>query len=105
MISQYPKGIDIPWFWVTPAYCSLQGELCVMPSELDVQLEVERLSVRDFARRQQEVEFSESYDTQPTSHEPPHSNESRDSQNTTDSKSGKKKKHKYVLPLWFKITL
>ncbi|XP_052816168.1 hydrocephalus-inducing protein homolog isoform X2 [Mya arenaria] len=72
-----------------------KGELCVMPSELDVQLEVERLAVRDFARHQQEAEFSETYEPQPT---PPTSNESRESHNTVDSKSGRKKKNKPKLP-------
>lgn len=65
-----------------------------MPSELDVQLEVERLSVRDFAKciQDQEAALRESYDHQPT---PPTSNESRESRVTADSKGGHKKKHKY----------
>lgn len=70
---------------------TFQGELCVMPSELDVQLEVERLSVHDFAKQtqDQEVTVRESYDVQAT---PPTSNESRESRATVDSKTGEKKK-------------
>ena len=62
-----------------------------MPSELDVQLEVERLSVRNYAHdlQQQEIAVQESYDT-----DPPNSNESRDTQTTADSKGGRKKKIK-----------
>ena len=75
-----------------PKLGCFQGELCVMPSELDVQLEVERLSVRDYAKSIQEQEtLRESYDHHP---EPPTSNESRESKATNDSKG--KRKHKYV---------
>ena len=67
-----------------------QGELCIMPSELDVQMEVERLSVRDFSREQQDLlAKTELYEPSP-----PNSNESRDTQTTADSKAGKKKKNK-----------
>ncbi|XP_053402100.1 hydrocephalus-inducing protein homolog isoform X11 [Mercenaria mercenaria] len=72
-----------------------KGELCVMPSELDVQLEVERLAVRNVAHEIQQQEFAvhESYDT-----EPPNSIESRETQTTADSKGGRKKKNKPRLP-------
>ena len=62
-----------------------------MPSELDVQMEVERLSVRDFAlQQQQQVEANaELYEQSP-----PESNESRETQTAADSKSGRKKKLK-----------
>ena len=61
-----------------------------MPSELDVQMEVERLSVRDFSVDQQEVlAKTEVYDPSP-----PTSNESRETQTTADSKGGKRKKNK-----------
>lgn len=66
-----------------------------MPSELDVQLEVERLSVRDFAKqiRDQDMTQRDSYDHHLT---PPTSNESRESHATVDSKGEKKRKIKYV---------
>ncbi|XP_052230840.1 hydrocephalus-inducing protein-like isoform X4 [Dreissena polymorpha] len=74
------------------------GELCVMPSELDVQLEMERLAVRDFARKLQEQDVSQSEIYDIGSQTPPMSNESRESQTTSDSKSAKKKKNKPKLP-------
>lgn len=84
------------WIMYIPScliFWCFQGELCVMPSELDVQLEVERLSVRNFAHdlQLQEISMQESYDPSP-----PTSNESRDTQTTADSKAGRKKKNKYV---------
>lgn len=61
-----------------------------MPSELDVQMEVERLSVRDFSKELQDVVIkSEQYEPSP-----PTSNDSRETQTTADSKGGKRKKHK-----------
>ena len=61
-----------------------------MPSALDVQMEVERLSVRDFSKEMQESQARlEQYDPSP-----PTSNESRETQMTADSKGGKKRKSK-----------
>ena len=61
-----------------------------MPSALDVQMEVERLSVRDFSKEIQESHAKlEQYDPSP-----PTSNDSRETQTTADSKGGKKRKTK-----------
>ncbi|KAL5021171.1 hypothetical protein ScPMuIL_000326 [Solemya velum] len=72
-----------------------QGDMCQIPSELDIQMEIERLAVQDFSLEQQQLS-SRSDLHAPT---PPLSNESRASSKTSDTRSSRKKtKLKAKLP-------
>lgn len=64
-----------------------QGDVFQMPSELDIQMEIERLAVQDFSLEQQQLS-SRSDLLIPT---PPVSNESRTSSKTSDTRSSRKK--------------
>lgn len=69
-------------------YFLTQGEICTQPPELDVQLEVERLTIQEFADELQKVQSSQLNLYEPT---PPNSNESRETQATADSKQPTRK--------------